>query len=164
MHNLIRFPLNLFVLDENECSSTPCLNNAECTNTFGSYYCTCAFGYQGENCSGRLGFLRVHNFAYFYMSSYLHIPYFILLQQIVRLASMARIVCFYSTARAVGHFWREFLLKPPLVYSWISALPPFTAPRPHLACNWAKLEDHANFRNLLWYGARYRAFHFLIPT
>ena len=40
-------------LDVNECiNSGPCLNNANCTNTPGSYFCSCAEGYRGDNCSG----------------------------------------------------------------------------------------------------------------
>ncbi|XP_068124188.1 vitamin K-dependent protein Z [Hyperolius riggenbachi] len=33
-----------------QCSSNPCLNDAECTDTIRSYTCSCAEGYKGTNC------------------------------------------------------------------------------------------------------------------
>ena len=42
-----------FSVDINECIDIgPCLNNANCTNTPGSYFCSCSEGYRGDNCSG----------------------------------------------------------------------------------------------------------------
>ena len=29
----------------------PCLNGATCANSFNNYYCSCAFGYTGTECS-----------------------------------------------------------------------------------------------------------------
>lgn len=44
------------VLDRDECSdgTSECSLNAECTNTVGSYNCTCNEGYVGDgrNCTG----------------------------------------------------------------------------------------------------------------
>ena len=51
------FKLKLFFLDIDECnSSSPvCDINATCSNTRGSYYCTCKVGYTGDGktCQGR---------------------------------------------------------------------------------------------------------------
>ena len=47
----------LFFLDIDECSASPsvCDINAKCSNTRGSYYCTCNSGFTGDgkNCQGR---------------------------------------------------------------------------------------------------------------
>ena len=51
------FPYVHFVPDIDECSSeNDCHVNATCTNTLGSYNCTCNKGYEGDgrNCSGKL--------------------------------------------------------------------------------------------------------------
>ena len=34
----------------NECSSSPCLNGATCTDLVNGYECTCPPGYGGDNC------------------------------------------------------------------------------------------------------------------
>ena len=51
------FRLVLFFLDIDECSASPsvCDINANCSNTRGSYYCTCKQGFTGDgkNCQGR---------------------------------------------------------------------------------------------------------------
>ena len=39
-----------FITDIDECLASPCKNGAQCTNTDGSYTCTCASGWQGQNC------------------------------------------------------------------------------------------------------------------
>jgi len=36
--------------DINECLTNPCLNNATCVNTLGSYWCSCATGFTGYSC------------------------------------------------------------------------------------------------------------------
>ncbi|XP_078702689.1 uncharacterized protein LOC144928343 [Branchiostoma floridae x Branchiostoma belcheri] len=43
--------------DVNECTANPCHEFADCTNTDGSYTCTCRDGYMGngKNCTGRCG-------------------------------------------------------------------------------------------------------------
>lgn len=43
-------------LDENECKYRPCDVFAHCTNTLGSFFCTCFPGYQGDGfqCEGTL--------------------------------------------------------------------------------------------------------------
>ena len=44
----------LHVLDINECNSSPCSAQATCTNTDGSFQCSCDFGYTGDgfSCAG----------------------------------------------------------------------------------------------------------------
>ena len=41
---------SLLFSDVNECSSDPCLNGASCTDLVSGYECTCAGGYEGDNC------------------------------------------------------------------------------------------------------------------
>ena len=45
----------IFFLDTDECLESPCDVNAKCTNTNGSYECTCRGGFSGDgkNCSGK---------------------------------------------------------------------------------------------------------------
>ena len=40
----------LAVIDINECKGKPCQNGVTCVNTFGSYRCQCASGYNGQHC------------------------------------------------------------------------------------------------------------------
>ena len=42
--------------DTDECKSNPCHANANCTNTPGSYDCTCKDGYKenGDHCEGKI--------------------------------------------------------------------------------------------------------------
>lgn len=53
----------MFSTDENECQRivNPCLDNAQCINTPGSYQCGCADGYRllpdGHRCQGEVQFL-----------------------------------------------------------------------------------------------------------
>lgn len=44
-----------FFLDENECKYRPCDVFAQCTNTLGSFTCTCYPGYEGDGftCTGK---------------------------------------------------------------------------------------------------------------
>ena len=46
-----------FLPDIDECKINVCHHNASCTNTQGSYNCTCNPGYIGDglNCKGRFG-------------------------------------------------------------------------------------------------------------
>ena len=39
-----------FGVDVNECANNPCKNGAKCTNTRGSYTCTCDSRFTGKNC------------------------------------------------------------------------------------------------------------------
>ena len=44
------------IVDENECDSDPCDVNGSCSNTVGSYDCSCNAGYVGDghNCAGKV--------------------------------------------------------------------------------------------------------------
>lgn len=48
----------MFFLDINECDlgTDDCIDNAECSNTIGSFTCTCSTGYtgDGETCTGKI--------------------------------------------------------------------------------------------------------------
>ena len=39
-----------FILDNNPCSPSPCLNGAGCQVSGSSYICSCLSGYSGTNC------------------------------------------------------------------------------------------------------------------
>ena len=39
---------NIFLLDINECESSPCHPNATCTNAPGSFVCECVLGFSGN--------------------------------------------------------------------------------------------------------------------
>ena len=59
----------LVFLDINECSESfgdNCTENANCTNTEGSYFCSCLSGYQedGERCIGKHVFQMPYSFAF----------------------------------------------------------------------------------------------------
>ena len=49
--------LNVVLVDINECSSSPCMNGATCTDAVNSYTCACVAGYTGTHCEtgGKLG-------------------------------------------------------------------------------------------------------------
>lgn len=51
-----RFILIICFLDENECKYRPCDVFAHCTNTLGSFSCTCFPGYAGDglHCEGKM--------------------------------------------------------------------------------------------------------------
>ena len=38
------------LVDINECSSSPCMNGATCTDAVNSYTCACVAGYTGTHC------------------------------------------------------------------------------------------------------------------
>ncbi len=42
--------LNVVLVDINECSSSPCMNGATCTDAVNSYTCACVAGYTGTHC------------------------------------------------------------------------------------------------------------------
>ena len=49
-----------FILDGNECISSPCQNGGTCVDLCASYHCNCRSGYIGTNCEHRTGRLRVY--------------------------------------------------------------------------------------------------------
>ena len=56
----------LFLLtDINECLSSPCVNDATCTDNINSYTCICADGYTGTYCES--GMLNLHISVYFFI-------------------------------------------------------------------------------------------------
>ena len=60
----------MFILDIDECLSVDdCDSNANCTNTQGSFTCSCQDGYTGDgkNCSGEVLFLLHINTFLFYL-------------------------------------------------------------------------------------------------
>lgn len=47
----------IYFLDLDECTVyEPCQNNGTCTNNNGSYFCTCAEGWQGKDCEEGIHF------------------------------------------------------------------------------------------------------------
>ncbi len=48
------------LLDVDECDRLPCSEVAECTNTFGSFNCSCLHGYEGDgfHCEGIADLMR----------------------------------------------------------------------------------------------------------
>lgn len=48
-----------FFVDVNECAKNPCKNGATCTNTHGSYKCTCDRRFTGKNCDQGLSFVWI---------------------------------------------------------------------------------------------------------
>ena len=65
MHHVIYLCLcvKLTFTDINECTEDThsCDGNASCTNTNGSYNCTCNFGFEGDglNCTGMYGKIKL---------------------------------------------------------------------------------------------------------
>jgi len=54
--------------DVDECSvNRPCLNGATCTNTIGSYYCTCPAGFEGPNCETGKMYTRSFTIVSYYL-------------------------------------------------------------------------------------------------
>ena len=65
--NLVENNLNLILqitsdIDECSADSSPCDENADCTNTDGSYSCTCKQGFDGDGttCKGTLNTLYIY--------------------------------------------------------------------------------------------------------
>lgn len=48
-----------FFVDVNECAKNPCKNGATCTNSHGSYKCTCDRRFTGKNCDQGLSFVWI---------------------------------------------------------------------------------------------------------
>lgn len=72
-HKKARLPTNtIFRLDVNECAheglGNQCVNGTStCTNTIGSYYCTCIAGYSGDGitCNGLASVFVLLHFFFF---------------------------------------------------------------------------------------------------
>ena len=47
-HNSIKY--SIYVVDIDECASSPCENGATCTDAVNSYTCDCVAGFVGKNC------------------------------------------------------------------------------------------------------------------
>jgi hypothetical protein len=49
----------ILILDVDECSTSPCDDNGECTNNVGSFTCECTIGYSGNGftCEGKIDVL-----------------------------------------------------------------------------------------------------------
>ena len=46
------FVLNILITDIDEClDGNPCLNGGTCTNSLGSFFCSCASEYSGATCN-----------------------------------------------------------------------------------------------------------------
>ena len=61
----------LFILlDINECSTSPCGANAQCSDTQGSYTCACNDGYEmsGGTCTGQLCNTICYYACYFHIT------------------------------------------------------------------------------------------------
>lgn len=53
--------------DIDECRTNPCTNNGVCTNTKGSYLCTCSPGWTSSNCQdGKMHFLNHSKWCAYY--------------------------------------------------------------------------------------------------
>jgi len=61
------------IIDNNECvlKTHNCDNNATCTNTIGSFTCSCNSGYYGSGttCNGNNFFLSFFSFSFFFFIS-----------------------------------------------------------------------------------------------
>ena len=69
---LLRIQLNIFcyfILDINECSSSPCQNGGTCTDHVNKYTCSCIAGYTGTNCQTGLSMLDILCFITHYIPS-----------------------------------------------------------------------------------------------
>ena len=45
---MLSIPNRYSISDVDECTTSPCHDNAECTNTAGSFTCSCHDGYSGD--------------------------------------------------------------------------------------------------------------------
>ena len=50
LYIIMNDPSFLFLIDTNDCDPNPCQNGGLCADNVGSYTCTCADGYEGDNC------------------------------------------------------------------------------------------------------------------
>ena len=50
---LLNLCLFNFLVDIDECASSPCMNEGECFNEVAMFTCTCAPGWEGVTCDGK---------------------------------------------------------------------------------------------------------------
>ena len=51
---------SLFIFTEiDECLSSPCVNDATCTDSINTYTCICADGYTGTHCESGMSYLHI---------------------------------------------------------------------------------------------------------
>jgi len=56
----------VFAIDINECEHSPCGNNTICTDTIGSFVCSCKEDYTGDPMKGCQG-IYFYSLSYFYL-------------------------------------------------------------------------------------------------
>ena len=56
-----------FVSDIDECASSPCQNGGSCIDEINTFYCACAEGYSGYDCSTSKSFKIAQDTLHFYI-------------------------------------------------------------------------------------------------
>ena len=67
MFYLFRKVFFSFFLDVDECTWTPCENNATCINNNGSYTCNCSDGWEGNHCDEGMTYYDENLFYFSYV-------------------------------------------------------------------------------------------------
>ena len=136
----------ILFLDVDECAANvtnPCANNGTCMNSYGSYYCVCANGWTGVNCT--IG----KTFMVFLLYSVLLCKYFLLLGPVtkwLRTLIFSALNC-SSSPRCwfepnSGHMWN----KPSSACRWSGGFLGDLQFLPHLTIDSAQNE----WNNLDW--------------
>ena len=94
---MLAFALAFSDIDECSAESSPCDENADCTNSDGSYTCTCKQGFAGNGtiCEGALGsdcyevnlYLHSHGICSFFLSFFLSFFFSFFSQLLIHLAT-----------------------------------------------------------------------------